>query len=418
VRTPWFGWFLVAAIGGIAHANKDPMPPEEPAPKAAKPDAKAEAKDKDAKSEAPKPVKKSEADELLALTNDPMFGKADRIDGDELKGLVTFTFDDGPNPDTTPAVMEALKKYDIPATFFIVTQRIVGKLGDKSRDILAKEIAAGFTIASHSVSHPSLKGGNDQLFAKEIDGSIRTLAKEAGRPIGLFRAPFGAFDANGRAWLKKRGLTEVRWSIDTLDWKAKSHDALRKKVFGMIVAQQGGVVLMHDVKAITAGVVADILDDLEAENCKRLVDKKDPIWPVSLHYFVHDNKKQRPIPADVQKRTDAYKANFFKRCAARPKPAAPAPAKVEKPDEKKAEPAKKPPADDKAEPAKKPPADDKAEPAKKPPADDKAEPAKKKAADEPKKSSSKAEPAKKQKTAKKKTVAAKKPAKKKPAKPD
>ena len=64
---------------------------------------------------------------LRALTDDPILGKADRIDGDERKGVVAFTFDDGPNPETTPRVIDALEKYDIPATFFIVTQRIAGK---------------------------------------------------------------------------------------------------------------------------------------------------------------------------------------------------------------------------------------------------------------------------------------------------
>jgi peptidoglycan/xylan/chitin deacetylase (PgdA/CDA1 family) len=252
--------------------------------------------------------------------NDPLLGKADRISGEEVRGLVTFTFDDGPNPGTTEAVVGALEKYNIPATFFIVTRRLVGKHGEQGRALLRQILEKGFLVASHSVSHPNLRGASPARLAAEIDQSIRTLSTEAERPIGMFRAPFGAIDARGRAWLKKRGLTEAFWSIDTLDWQAKHAERLRKKVFKMIVAQEGGVVLMHDVKSITAEVIANVLDDLEAENCRRLEVQRSPIWPVSIHYFLRDKKKLRDIPDDVKKTTEAYRLALPLRCAARPKP--------------------------------------------------------------------------------------------------
>ena len=255
---------------------------------------------------------------LTQLTNDPVLGRAMRINGEEVHGLVAFTFDDGPNPETTPHVMDALLKYDIPATFFIVTQRLLGKHGEKSRGVLADELAKHFTVGSHSVTHKNLKNAAGDTITKEIDDSFRTLSKEANRPIGLFRPPYGALSGAGRARLKQLGVTEVIWSIDTLDWKAHDADKLRKKVFKMIVAQNGGVVLMHDIKPITAKIIESVLDDLEAENCRRLAAKQEPIWPVSLHYFLREDKKTpRPVPAEVQQRTDAYKAALPGRCAKR-----------------------------------------------------------------------------------------------------
>ncbi|MGE0401490.1 MAG: polysaccharide deacetylase family protein [Kofleriaceae bacterium] len=273
----------------------------------------------------------SHADEptdLTELTADPLLGNADRIDGNEATNLVAFTFDDGPNPETTPQVIDALEKYDIPATFFIVTRRLHGKSGEKPREILKRQLDAGFTVGSHSISHPNLKFASKEKLAKEIDGSIRTLSPAANRPIGLFRFPFGAANKLGRARIKKLGLTDVFWSIDTLDWKAKNAERLRKTVFSMIVKQKGGVVLMHDVKPITAQIIADVLDDLESENCARLAAKQEPILPVSLHYFVKDGKTPRPIPEAVKKRTEAYRANLPNRCAKRPKPVEPAPEKT------------------------------------------------------------------------------------------
>ncbi|MFN0250318.1 MAG: polysaccharide deacetylase family protein [Kofleriaceae bacterium] len=308
-----------------AKADKADAKPDKADAKPPKPD-KADAKP-------PKPDKadpKSNAadepkDGLLALTDDPVFGKADKIDGNEVKGMVTFTFDDGPNPETTPAVIDALEKYDVPGTFFVVTQRLLGKHGEKPREILKRLVEGGFAIGSHSVTHPNLRLASKDKLAKEIDGSIRTLSPAANQPIGLFRFPFGASNKLARARLAKLGLTEAFWSIDTLDWQAKSPDKLRKKVFQMIVKQEGGVVLMHDVKPITAKVIADVLDDLEIENCQRLANKQEPILPVSIHYYLKDGKTPRAVPDAVKTRTETYRASLPKRCAKRPSPPAAAP---------------------------------------------------------------------------------------------
>jgi peptidoglycan/xylan/chitin deacetylase (PgdA/CDA1 family) len=327
VQTRWLGWLLVTGALGRAHAEPEAKP---------KDIAKVEKKKKKDK----EPVKKEPKVDVLTMTHDPQLGKADRIEGFELKGMVTFTFDDGPSPTTTPDVLDALEKYNVPATFFIVSRRIVGKLGEKSREVLARQVKAGFTIASHSYSHPNLRGSNAAKLSLEIDDAIRILAKESGKQIALFRAPFGALDNTSRGWLKKRGLTEAFWSVDTLDWQATDVQKLRKKTINMILKQEGGVVLLHDIKPITAKVTPLVLDDLEAENCKRLADKKDPILPVAIHYFIRDKGQQRPIPDEVKKQTDAYRAALPGRCAKRPPPPQADSNDSKKPDPKKPAPGK------------------------------------------------------------------------------
>lgn len=252
------------------------------------------------------------------FTDDAVLGRAARVNGEETTGVVTFTFDDGPNPETTPAVLDALKQYDIPATFFVVTRRLAGKAGEKPREILARQMAEGHIVESHSVTHSHLGKADTKKLDFEMNKSFEMLSNEAKRPIGMFRAPFGALGAAGRLRLRQLGVTEVFWSIDTLDWKAKHADKLRKKVLAMILKQKGGVVLMHDVKPITAAVVAGVLDDLEAENCRRLAAKEEPIWPVSIHYFLRDGKTPRAVPEDVAKRTEAYKKALPERCTKRP----------------------------------------------------------------------------------------------------
>lgn len=278
---------------------------------------------KPAKAAPAKSAKQIADEELARLADDPALGKADRVDGKGVTGLVAFTFDDGPNPDTTPAVIEALQKYDVPATFFVVSRRISGRLGEKNREVLAKEVAAGFTVGSHTVSHTNLMRVGTKTVKHEIDQSLRSLAKETGHAIGLFRPPYGALDGRGIAQLRKRGMTEVKWSIDPADWRAKDTDELRARTLAAILKQGGGVVLMHDVQEVTARSIALVLDDLEAANCQRLAAKQDPILPVSLHYFLRDRGRPRAIPEDVKQRTLAYKKALPGRCAARPKPAPP-----------------------------------------------------------------------------------------------
>jgi peptidoglycan-N-acetylglucosamine deacetylase len=272
------------------------------------------------------------------LAVEPLLGRAQRVDGDEAVGVVAFTFDDGPSPETTPAVIAALEKYDVPASFFVVARRIVGKLGASSRAILAREDREGFTIGCHSWSHINLKYSTKADAAREVDQAQKVIAEQLGRPIGMFRPPYGSLGGAAAVTIAKRGLTDVLWSIDTLDWRARSPDKLRKKVLRMILAQHGGVVLMHDTKKITASIIGGVLDDLEAENCARLARNEPPIVPVSLHYFLTDGARQRgpgtarPVPPEVAARTAAYQAALPARCAARapmPPPAAepiPAPA--------------------------------------------------------------------------------------------
>jgi peptidoglycan/xylan/chitin deacetylase (PgdA/CDA1 family) len=312
------GWLVIAAAttARAAPPASHASPPA-PAAKAALPAAAPAVHKRVATVTRPAAPGALDPGELKSLTDDPVVGNADRVDGDETKGVVAFTFDDGPNPETTPAVIDALEKYNVPATFFIVTQRIAGKHGEKAREILQRELDAGFLVGSHSVTHPSLKHAANDMLTREVDASIRALAAQVGRPIGMFRPPYGSLSGAGRVRLKKLRLTEVLWSVDTLDWKAHNPDRLRKKVLSMIKKDGGGVVLMHDVKPITAKIIADVLDDLEAENCARLADHRDPIVPVSLHYFLKDGKAQRDLPDAVTHRTDAYKAALPERCAKR-----------------------------------------------------------------------------------------------------
>jgi peptidoglycan/xylan/chitin deacetylase (PgdA/CDA1 family) len=260
-------------------------------------------------------------DALQAATNDPLLKGADRVIGRDQPGYVAFTFDDGPTPATTPVVIDALLKYDIPATFFIVARHLNHPRDRESaRALLAKELELGFTVGNHTAHHARLEYTTDEkLMVREVDEAVVTLSKHANRPIGLFRAPYGKLSTFAKDHLHAMGVTDVFWSIDSRDWETAEEDAaeLRRSVVEQIVSENGGVVLMHDTRKVTANVIRDVFDDLEKENCRRLANHETPIWPVSLHYFLRDNGMPRAVPDDVQKRTLAYQRALPDRCADR-----------------------------------------------------------------------------------------------------
>jgi peptidoglycan/xylan/chitin deacetylase (PgdA/CDA1 family) len=250
-------------------------------------------------------------------TKDPILAGADRVIGRDHPGFVAFTFDDGPNPTYTPTVIAALQKYDVPATFFIITRAITtAKRAEQSKQLLAKELELGYTIGDHTAHHANLQQVPEESLESEVDRSIITLSKVANRPIGLFRAPYGRLNDRSRARLTQLGVTDVYWSIDSRDWELDAA-TLRKQLLRTIKDENGGVVLMHDTHKITAEVIHEVLDDLEAENCRRLKMNETPIWPVSVHYFLQDNGTARAIPDDVAKRTAAYQRAMPDRCALR-----------------------------------------------------------------------------------------------------
>jgi peptidoglycan/xylan/chitin deacetylase (PgdA/CDA1 family) len=251
-------------------------------------------------------------------TKDPILAGADRIVGRDNAGYVAFTFDDGPNPTYTPIVIDALQKYDIPATFFVVTRAITtAKRAEEAKKLLAKELELGYIVGNHTAHHARLTRADDKLLEAEVDRAFATLSTEAQRPIGLFRAPYGKLNDKTREHLRNIGATEVYWSIDSRDWELEDTDVLRKQLLDAIKAENGGVILMHDTHKVTADVIHAVLDDLEIENCARLRAKQIPIWPVSLHYFLRDGGIPRALPDEVQRRTLAYQKALPDRCAQR-----------------------------------------------------------------------------------------------------
>ena len=233
---------------------------------------------------------------------------------------VAFTFDDGPRAETTPRVLDALDRYGVPATFFVVGWRFAGTRGDKAAnlEVLRDTIARGYHIGNHSFRHINLRAAKVHVMRGEIDRTTTALREVLGYTPHAFRPPFGAMNQAARTHVTQEGFTEMRWGIDTRDFLIRNSHKLRKKTIEAIIQRRGGVVLLHDTKEVTAKAISGILDDLERENCRRLEAGQGIIAPVSIHYFVRNRDgTARPVPPHVQARTQKYRDGLPARCRAR-----------------------------------------------------------------------------------------------------
>jgi peptidoglycan/xylan/chitin deacetylase (PgdA/CDA1 family) len=182
---------------------------------------------------------------------------------------IVLTFDDGPNPHTTPRVLDTLAKHKVRAIFFLVGDRLTPD-NKPAHDLVARMLREGHIVANHTVSHIQMCAVKEERAAVEIDAAAATIGSIAGMPTPWFRTPYGAYCQRLEAMLAERKITHFYWDIDSQEWKhnsAKRATAYITRALGRL--QGRAVVLMHDTKVATVKALPQILAWLEAENKKR-----------------------------------------------------------------------------------------------------------------------------------------------------
>lgn len=173
--------------------------------------------------------------------------------------MIALTFDDGPNPRTTPRVVEALKQAGATATFFWIGDMVAK---NPSTAMLVKN--AGFEFASHSWSHKNLRALSVEGARQEIISAQDVIEKTTGVRPHLFRPPYGNINANVTKITQDDNLVMVMWAVDSDDWQAKM---TQDKVFERITTEvhPGAIILMHDIQEKTVQVLPRLLADLKAK---------------------------------------------------------------------------------------------------------------------------------------------------------
>jgi peptidoglycan/xylan/chitin deacetylase (PgdA/CDA1 family) len=192
---------------------------------------------------------------------------------------VALTFDDGPNPETTPKVIEVLKRHRAPATFFINGS----KMSVAGASAIAKQIAddPDLILANHSQNHQNLGQADSAKVAREIDQTDALIRSTGEMPV-YFRFPFGSSTCNTMKMARDRGYIVAGWHVDSADWcfakdggkctyatfkhvPDSMRDDMNAYVMSQVRASGGGVLLFHDIHRYTADSLDGILTALEAE---------------------------------------------------------------------------------------------------------------------------------------------------------
>ena len=153
-------------------------------------------------------------------------------------GAMMLTFDDGPDPRGTPAVLDALRRAGARATFFVIAPR-----AQHHPDLVRRIAAEGHTIALHCDEHVRHCERDEAWLQCDTERALDRLARLSVHPT-LWRAPWGALAPWSGALAKRLGLALVGWDVDTHDWRgdrAQTMLAAHRKAM-----TDGAVVLAHD----------------------------------------------------------------------------------------------------------------------------------------------------------------------------
>jgi peptidoglycan/xylan/chitin deacetylase (PgdA/CDA1 family) len=217
----------------------------------------------------------------IDTTGGPGFG-ADQFKAHDFlePGEIVLTFDDGPWPGNTPAVLAALSAQCLKATFFPIGQHV-----SWHPDILRQVVARDHTIGSHSWSHVNLAKKSLPEAKDEIENGVSAVAITAGRPLApFFRFPGLSQTPELTAYLAERNIGIFSIDVDSFDFKLKNPDKVITSVMTKLEKRGKGIVLMHDFQHSTALALPTLLQQLKAKGFKIVhLKAKNPV--VSLPQY-------------------------------------------------------------------------------------------------------------------------------------
>jgi peptidoglycan/xylan/chitin deacetylase (PgdA/CDA1 family) len=190
-------------------------------------------------------------------------------------GEVVLTFDDGPWPQRTQAVLAALAAHCAKAIFFPI-----GKHATYEPGILKQVAAAGHAIGSHTWSHQNLARKTFEEAKDEIERGISAVAwAVAGPTAPYFRFPALRHPPELVKYLGERNVAIFSTDMDSFDFKMRRPDQVRNSVLAKLKKYGKGMVLMHDFQQATAAAATDLLNDLKEHGYKIVFMK--PKFPIT-----------------------------------------------------------------------------------------------------------------------------------------
>lgn len=224
--------------------------------------------------------------------------------------VLALTFDDGPHPRWTPAVLDALDRYGVKGTFFLVGSQV------RAYPALAADIVRrGHTVANHTWSHANLARLPAHRWDAEIGQTTAVIESSTGQDVVCARPPYGATNASVARRLADYGVPSVMWTIDPHDWRRPDAPRLAQRVLDRL--HPGGVVVLHDGggdRSQTVGALPRIIEGAQARGyrivslCGRdpasptgaLDEAGDAVHAVRVRGWAADPDDDRPLTVRVR----------------------------------------------------------------------------------------------------------------------
>ncbi|MBS1765771.1 MAG: polysaccharide deacetylase family protein [Bacteroidetes bacterium] len=181
---------------------------------------------------------------------------------------IALTFDDGPDPATTPQILEILKLANLKATFFII-----GKNAEKYPELIKAINADGHIIGNHSYSHNSGIGiYSRQKLVDDVNRCSDTIEKITGVRPTIFRPPFGVTNPRYAYLLQTTGLKSIGWTIRSYDTTIENEKKLYNRITSQLKA--GSIVLLHDTSTTTIRMLPALINYCNQNNL--------PVKPINV----------------------------------------------------------------------------------------------------------------------------------------
>ncbi|OIJ20793.1 chitooligosaccharide deacetylase [Anaerobacillus alkalidiazotrophicus] len=162
------------------------------------------------------------------------------LQGPTTENRIALTFDDGPDPRFSEQVLDVLREYNIPATFFVMGSRAVAY-----PEIVERMVAEGHIIGNHTYFHPNLvKEADLDTLEREVTRTEDVLNEILGYRTRLFRAPYGFLYNELVEKLAELNYSIIVWSVDSLDWEEEPPAEIAANVLNHV--HPGAIILMHD----------------------------------------------------------------------------------------------------------------------------------------------------------------------------
>ncbi len=175
---------------------------------------------------------------------------------------VAVTFDDGPSALYTPRVLDIFKRHGAHATFFVQ-----GQNANRHRGLLARMVAEGHEVASHTWSHINMRASSRDTIIRELDRTAAVIEQATGSRPKVMRPPYGAVNSSLVNMVYARyGTPAILWDVDTNDWRKPGVSAVIQRAVNN--ARPGSIILLHDIHASTIAAVEGIVTGLQARGFK------------------------------------------------------------------------------------------------------------------------------------------------------